>query len=144
MFKKVAVGTRMTDLLVLEKLEQKNMLVLTNKASLIKTAKQILEETDGAQGLPSDISEISVGLKLHGFISNVTSNGGVFVTFANRLTALAPKGELLIQTPLSQILHPISRRIHLFLVLLLALILQATVSTFRSRKLLIQEGCRGN
>lgn len=93
-FKKIQAGSRMTDLLVLEKHDQKTRVILTAKPSLLKTAEEIIKATNGEQGLPSDLSQVSIGQKLHGFVSNVTATGGVFVTFANRLTALAPKGEL--------------------------------------------------
>lgn len=89
LFKKVEVGQTLENLLVLEKNEKKQLVTVSAKPALLKTAKELGDST----GLPGDITQVHTDQRLYGFISNVTESG-VFVTFANKLTALAPKGEL--------------------------------------------------
>lgn len=94
LLKKVQVGQTLDELLVLDKDQKKKLVILTSKPSIVKTAKEIKEATNGARGLPASLDDVQVGQRLYGFISNVTAATGVFVSFASKLTALAPKSEL--------------------------------------------------
>ena len=83
--RKIRVGQTLTDLVVLEKLESKHLVVLTNKPSLLKDAQDrtLLKSFD-------DVKESKV---VHGFIKNVTTTA-VFVQFGGGLTGLLPKTKL--------------------------------------------------
>jgi rRNA biogenesis protein RRP5 len=83
--KKIRVGQTLTELAVLEKLEQKRLIVLTNKPSLVKDAKErtLLRSFD-------DVKENKV---VHGFVKNITLSG-VFVEFGGGLTGLLPKSKM--------------------------------------------------
>jgi rRNA biogenesis protein RRP5 len=83
--KKIRVGQTLTDLVVLEILEPKRLVVLTNKPSLVKDAKDrtLLRSFD-------DVKENKI---VHGFVKNVTLTG-VFVQFGGGLTGLLPKTKL--------------------------------------------------
>jgi rRNA biogenesis protein RRP5 len=83
--KKIRIGQTLTDLVVIEKLEQKRLVVLTNKPSLLKDAKDrtLLRSFD-------DVKENKI---VHGFVKNV-SLIGVFVQFGGGLTGLLPKNKL--------------------------------------------------
>jgi rRNA biogenesis protein RRP5 len=83
--KKIRVGQTLTDLVVIEKLEQKRLVVLTNKPSLLKDAREhmLLRSFD-------DVKENKI---VHGFVKNV-SLIGVFVQFGGGLTGLLPKNKL--------------------------------------------------
>lgn len=83
--KKIRVGQTLTDLVVIEKLEQKRLVVLTNKPSLLKDARDhmLLRSFD-------DVKENKI---VHGFVKNV-SLIGVFVQFGGGLTGLLPKNKL--------------------------------------------------
>ncbi len=82
---KIRVGQTLRDLLVLEKLESKRLITLSNKGSLLKAAK------DGK--LLKSFEDVNEGLKVDGFVRNITS-AGIFVEFAGGLTGLLPKGQL--------------------------------------------------
>jgi rRNA biogenesis protein RRP5 len=79
--KKIRVGQTLTDLAVLEKLESKHLVVLTNKPSLVKaaTGRTLLRDFD-------DVRENKI---VHGFVNNVTATA-VFVQFGGRLIGLLP------------------------------------------------------
>lgn len=83
--KKIQVNKVIENLLVIEKNVQKNTIFLTAKPTLISAAN--------AGTLPITISDVHSNQLVQGFVANVTS-AGVFVSFANRLTALAYKTEL--------------------------------------------------
>jgi len=82
---KIRVGQPLHDLLVLEKVESKHLITLTNKLSLIKAAKdgKLLKSFD-------DLTESS---NVNGFVKNIIPTG-VFVQFAGGLTGLLPKNQL--------------------------------------------------
>ncbi|TVY24932.1 rRNA biogenesis protein [Lachnellula hyalina] len=83
--KKIRVGQTLKDLAVLEKLDSKRLVVLTNKPSLVKAAKErtLLRGFD-------DVRENKV---VHGFVKNTIATA-VFVQFGGGLTGLLPKNKL--------------------------------------------------
>ncbi|KAH8599837.1 hypothetical protein B0O99DRAFT_611188 [Bisporella sp. PMI_857] len=83
--KKIRVGQVLTDLTVLERLEQKRLVVLTNKPSLVQSAKE--------QTLLRSFEDVKEQKVVHGFVRNVTITA-VFVQFGGGLTALLPKNKL--------------------------------------------------
>lgn len=83
--KKIRVGQTLTDLTVLEKLEQKRLVVLTSKPSLVKDAKN--------RTLLRSFEDVKEGKTVHGFVNNVTPTA-VFVQFGGSLTGLLPKNKL--------------------------------------------------
>lgn len=83
--KKIRVGQILIDLAVLEKLEQKHLLILTNKPSLIKAAKD--------RTLLRSFEDVRENKTVHGFVKNVTPTA-VFVQFGGGLTGLLPKSKL--------------------------------------------------
>ncbi|KAH8801565.1 hypothetical protein F5884DRAFT_519221 [Xylogone sp. PMI_703] len=93
MMKKIRVGQSLTDLVVLEKLEQKRLVILSNKPSLLKDVK----EHTFLRGF-EDVREKKL---VHGFVKNITPTA-VFVQFGGGLTGLLPKSKL----PKDAILQP--------------------------------------
>lgn len=93
MMKKIRVGQSVTDLVVLEKLEQKRLVVLTNKPSLLKDAKEHL--------LLRSFEDVKEKKLVHGFVRNITPTA-VFVQFGGTLTGLLPKSKL----PQDAVLQP--------------------------------------
>ena len=85
MMTKIRVGQTLHDLLVLGKVETKRLITLTNKANLIRAAKE--------GRLLKSFEDLTEGSKADGFIKNITSSG-VFVEFADGLTGLLPKNQL--------------------------------------------------
>ncbi|TAQ85094.1 hypothetical protein B7494_g6580 [Chlorociboria aeruginascens] len=83
--KKIRVGQTLTDLVVLEKLEQKRLIILTSKPSLLKDAK--------SRTLLRSFEDVKENKAIHGFIRNITPTA-VFVQFAGGLTGLLPKSKL--------------------------------------------------
>ena len=83
---KIRLGQTLHDLLVLEKLESKHLITLTNKATLIKAAKE--------GKLLKSFEELTEGLKVDGFVKNIIPTG-IFVQFAGGLTGLLPRKQLL-------------------------------------------------
>jgi rRNA biogenesis protein RRP5 len=83
--KKIRVGQTLTDLAILDIVEGKHLIVLTNKPSLIKDAKDrvLLRTFD-------DVKEKKV---VHGFVKNITLTA-VFIQFGGGLTGLLPKNQL--------------------------------------------------
>jgi rRNA biogenesis protein RRP5 len=84
-FKRTRVGQKLTDLAVMEKLESKRLVVLSNKPSLVKEAKD--------RTLLRSIEDVKVGKLVHGFVKNITPSA-VFVQFGGGLTGLLPKSKL--------------------------------------------------
>ncbi|KAI9801570.1 MAG: hypothetical protein M1825_003249 [Sarcosagium campestre] len=84
-FKKIRVGQRLGDLLVLEKNESKRLVALSGKKSLCKAAK------DGR--LVTALTDLRPGMKAEGFVRNSYS-GGIFIQFANSLVGLVLKSEI--------------------------------------------------
>ncbi|KAA8567941.1 hypothetical protein EYC84_008377 [Monilinia fructicola] len=84
-FKNIRVGQVLSDLAVLDKLEQKRLIVLTNKPALVKAAqnKTLLRTFD-------DVKEKKT---VHGFVKNITLTA-VFVQFGGSLTGLLPKNKI--------------------------------------------------
>lgn len=82
----IRVGQTLHHLLVLEKLASKHLITLTNKATLIQAAKE--------GKLLKSFGDIAEGLKVDGFVKNIIPTG-VFVQFADGLTGLLPKKQLL-------------------------------------------------
>lgn len=83
--KKIRVGQTLTDLVVLQKLEHKRSIILTNKPKIVKDAKTKL--------LLRSFEDVKEGKVVHGFVKNITLTA-VFVQFAGGLTGLLPKVKL--------------------------------------------------
>ncbi|KAI9785381.1 MAG: rRNA biogenesis protein rrp5 [Geoglossum umbratile] len=81
-FKKIRVGQMLRDLVVLEKAENKRLITLTSKPSLVEAAS--------AGKLLTQFDDIKEGNLVSGFVKNITLSG-VFVQFAGGLTGLIPK-----------------------------------------------------
>jgi len=84
-WKKLRVGRLLKNLVVLDKYEQRHLVILTSKPSLIKAAEN--------RALPQDFDDLRVGTLICGFVKNITSTG-VFVQFGGGLTGLLPKSKL--------------------------------------------------
>ncbi|KAK8092109.1 hypothetical protein PG997_002470 [Apiospora hydei] len=83
--KKIHVGQTVSDLVVIEKNEEKRFIGLSKKPSLVKAAQ------DG--NLLTSFEEAKVGQLRQGFVRNITVTA-IFVQFAGQLTALLPKSRL--------------------------------------------------
>ena len=83
--KKIRVGQTLTDLAVLEKLESKHLVVLTNKPSLVKAAT--------GRTLLREFEDVKENKTVHGFVKNITPTA-VFVQFGGGLTGLLPKAKI--------------------------------------------------
>lgn len=84
-FKKIRVGQTLTDLAVLEKLESKHLVLLTNKPSLVKSSRD--------RTLLRSMDDVKVNKVAQGFVRNITPTA-VFVQFGGGLTGLLPKSKL--------------------------------------------------
>jgi rRNA biogenesis protein RRP5 len=84
-WKKLRVGQSLNNLMVLDKQEQKRLIILTRKPSLIKAAED--------QTLPQKFEDLRIGSLICGFVKNITLTG-VFVQFGGGLTGLLPKSKL--------------------------------------------------
>jgi rRNA biogenesis protein RRP5 len=84
-FERIRVGQKLTDLAVMEKLESKRLVLLSNKPSLVKEAKD--------RNLLRSIEDVKVGKLVHGFVKNIIPSA-VFVQFGGGLTGLLPKSKL--------------------------------------------------
>ncbi|KAG9243326.1 hypothetical protein BJ878DRAFT_553142 [Calycina marina] len=84
-WKKIRVGQVLTDLAVLEKQEQNRLVILTNKPSLVKAAKD--------RTLLRSFEDVKGGKQVHGFVRDITLTA-VFVQFGGGLTGLLPKTKL--------------------------------------------------
>ncbi|KAK6429466.1 rRNA biogenesis protein rrp5 [Oleoguttula sp. CCFEE 5521] len=83
--KRIRVGQKLTDLLVLNKFARSRQVMLTNKPGLVEDAK------NGA--LIKSFADVKKGNKLHGFVRSVTPEG-VYVEFANGTVGLVLKTQL--------------------------------------------------
>lgn len=84
--KRIRVGQKLANLLVLDKLERSHTLSLTNKLSMVEDAK--------TGNLIRSFAEARQGKKLHGFVRNITPDS-VYMEFANGLVGLLPKSQIL-------------------------------------------------
>lgn len=83
--KKLHVGQKLADLVVLHKLERSRHVLLTKKSSMIADAK--------AGNLIRSMADVQQGKKYAGFVRNVTPEG-VYVEFANGAVGLLPKSQI--------------------------------------------------
>jgi rRNA biogenesis protein RRP5 len=83
--KQIRVGQKLKELVVLEKLDRRHLVVLSNKASLIKAAS--------SKTLISQFKSITQGQEVSGFVRNITPDG-VFVEFAAGLVGFMPKTQI--------------------------------------------------
>ena len=83
--KKIRVGQVLVDLAVLEILEQKRLVVVTNKPSLIKAAK--------ARTLLRSFEDAKENKTVQGFVKNLTLTAA-FIQFGGGLTGLLPKSKI--------------------------------------------------
>ncbi|KAL3963566.1 hypothetical protein ACCO45_000570 [Purpureocillium lilacinum] len=83
--KRISTGQTLSNLVVIDKNDQRRAIILTQKASLIQAAK------DGK--LPSTFEEVKIGSILPGFVRNITQSA-VFIQFSGGLHALLPKARL--------------------------------------------------
>lgn len=85
MLKRIRVGQMLQNLAVLDKFEQKHLVTLTNKPSLVQAAKD--------RTLLRDFNDVKEGKLVHGFVKNIALSA-VFVQFGGGLTGLVPKTQL--------------------------------------------------
>ena len=83
--KRIRIGQKLTDLIVLSKQDAKHLIRLTSKPSLVQAAK------DGK--LMKTFEDVVEGSEVSGFVKNVTLTG-VYVQFAGDLTGLLLKHHL--------------------------------------------------
>lgn len=83
--KRIRVGQKLTDLLVLNKLARTRQVLLSNKPGMVEDAK--------SGKLIKSFADVKQGFKVHGFVRNVTPEG-VYVEFANGVVGLALKSSL--------------------------------------------------
>ncbi|KAM0253366.1 hypothetical protein ACHAQJ_007259 [Trichoderma viride] len=84
-WKRISTGQTLSNLMVLEKNENRRAIVLTQKPSLVKASQ------DG--NLLKSFHDAKVGAIVQGFVRNITVTA-VFVQFAGSLNALLPRGRL--------------------------------------------------
>ncbi|KAK3623162.1 rRNA biogenesis protein rrp5 [Elasticomyces elasticus] len=83
--KRVRVGQKMSELVVLGKLERSRQVLLSDKGSLVKAAKE--------KRLVRSFGDVKEGGKMVGFVRGVTDMG-VFVEFGNGVVGLVPKSQV--------------------------------------------------
>ncbi|KAM0700260.1 hypothetical protein Q7P35_011980 [Cladosporium inversicolor] len=83
--KRIRVGGKLTDLLILDKLPRTRQVLLTNKPGLVEAAKSGM--------LIKSFADVKKGAKVNGFVRNVTPEG-VYIEFANGVVGLALKSQL--------------------------------------------------
>lgn len=83
--KRISTGHTLSNLMVIDKNEQRRAIILTQKPSLISAASE--------GKLLRDFEDAKPGLVVPGFIRNITQTA-VFVQFAGSLNALLPKSRL--------------------------------------------------
>ncbi|KAF2773115.1 nucleic acid-binding protein [Teratosphaeria nubilosa] len=83
--KRIRVGQKLIDLVVLAKLERSRQILLTNKPTLVQAAKDA--------SIIKSFGDIKEGGNVRGFVRNVTPEG-VYVEFANGLVGLVPKSQI--------------------------------------------------
>ena len=84
--KRIRVGQSLKELVVLRKQEDKRIVTITSKPSLVNAARN--------GNLPKSFDDVREGLQLQGFINNITPLG-IFVQFAGELTGLILKQHIL-------------------------------------------------
>ncbi|KAF2723663.1 nucleic acid-binding protein [Polychaeton citri CBS 116435] len=82
--KRFRVGQKLSDLLVLRKLERSKHLQLTYKPTMVDDAKK--------GSLIKTFEDAKEGHRVHGFVRNVTPEG-IYVEFASGFVALVPKSQ---------------------------------------------------
>ncbi|PNS19229.1 rRNA bioproteinsis protein rrp5 [Sphaceloma murrayae] len=85
LLKQLRVGQGMSELLILDKNERQHVLTLSNKQSLIKSAKE--------KTLIKSIADATPGTQVHGFVRNVTPDG-IFVEFGAGVVGYMPKTQI--------------------------------------------------
>ncbi|KAI7495240.1 nucleic acid-binding protein [Hortaea werneckii] len=83
--KRTRVGQKLTDLVVLGKMERSRQALLSNKASFVADAK--------SNALVRSFSDVTEGKKVRGFVRNVTPEG-VYVEFGDGLVGLCSKRDI--------------------------------------------------
>ena len=83
--KKTRVGQTLADLMVLDKVEQKHLIVVTKKPNLVKAAKDRI--------FLRSFDDVKEGKTVWGFVKNLTLTA-VFVQFGGGLTGLLPKNKM--------------------------------------------------
>ncbi|KAI5266508.1 nucleic acid-binding protein [Aureobasidium subglaciale] len=83
--KQIRVGQKLNELVVLEKLDRRHLVILSNKPSLVKAAH--------SKTLVNQFKSLSQGQEVSGFVRNITPDG-VFVEFAAGLVGFMPKTQI--------------------------------------------------
>jgi rRNA biogenesis protein RRP5 len=83
--KQIRVGQKLNELVVLEKMERRHLVILSNKPSLVKAAT--------SKTIISQFKDLSQGQEVSGFVRNITPDG-VFVEFAAGLVGFMPKTQI--------------------------------------------------
>lgn len=83
--KQIRVGQKLNELVVLEKLARRHLVILSNKPSLVKAAN--------AKTIVSQFKDLWQGQEVSGFVRNITPDG-VFVEFAAGLVGFMPKTQI--------------------------------------------------
>ncbi|KAK5122079.1 hypothetical protein LTR85_004325 [Meristemomyces frigidus] len=83
--KRIRIGQKLTDLVILDKLERSRQVLLTNKPSLVQAAR--------AGTLVRSFGDVKEGAKVQGFVRNITPEG-IYTEFANGLVGLVPKSQI--------------------------------------------------
>jgi rRNA biogenesis protein RRP5 len=83
--KRISVGQTLSDLVIIEKDDNRRVIVLSHKPSLVDAAKD--------RSLLTSFEKAKEGRVVAGFVRNITVTA-VFVQFAGNLTALLPKSRL--------------------------------------------------
>ncbi|CAK3974397.1 rRNA biogenesis RRP5 [Lecanosticta acicola] len=83
--KRLRIGQKLSNLIVLDKHVRSQTLILSKKDSLISEAK--------AGALIVSFADAKKGKKTHGFVRNITPDG-VYVEFANGIVGLMPKNQI--------------------------------------------------
>ncbi|EHK17644.1 uncharacterized protein TRIVIDRAFT_76054 [Trichoderma virens Gv29-8] len=84
-WKRISAGQTLSNLMVLEKNENRRAITLTQKPSLVKASQD--------NNLLKSFHDAKVGAVVQGFVRNITVTA-VFVQFAGSLNALLPRGRL--------------------------------------------------
>ena len=83
--KKIHLGQKLSDMLVLGKVERSRHFILSNKPSMVSAAR--------SGSLVRSFSDLTVGKQIHGFVRNTTPEA-VFIEFANDMVGLLPKSQI--------------------------------------------------
>lgn len=83
--KRIRVGQKLTDLVVLDKLERSRQVLLTNKPGFVQAAR--------AGTLMRSFNDVKDGAKVQGFVRNITPEG-IYTEFASGLVGLLPKSQI--------------------------------------------------